>query len=117
MKLNYFLTFICFAIAGLSAFGFFMANAYDPYRVLITIGSGLSLFFTLGGLLALTSPNHGAITNVRVISVVFFIIMLIVHIIFSNIGIRFPPYIIITGILLVLYLLLCYLIIRVSDRI
>ncbi|MCL2762825.1 MAG: hypothetical protein FWD36_06440 [Treponema sp.] len=112
MKLNVVLTFIVIALAGLSAFGFYIANEGDIYRILITAGSGLSLVVTLGGLLALSSPNRGSIVNVRVVSGLFFLALLIVHIVFSFTGVVFSPYIIITGALLLLYILLCYLIIR-----
>ena len=112
MKLNVFRTFICIGLAGLSAFGFFMSNEADTFRVLITVGSALSLLITLGGMLALSSSNRGQIVNIRVISGIFFLLLLIVHIIFSFIGIRFPPYIILTGVLLLLHLLTCYFISR-----
>ena len=112
MKLNVFLTIISAAIAGLSAFGFFMTNEGDIYRVIITVGAGVSLFVTLGGMFALSSPNRGSIMNVRIVSGLFFIALLAEHIIFSYIGIRFAPYILITGILVLVYLLICYAIIR-----
>ena len=112
MKINIFLVFICAALAGLSAFGFYMANEGDTYRVLITVGSAISLFITLGGTLALTSPNRGSIVNIRVISGIFFLVLLIEHIIFSFSGVRFTPYIVITGILALFYILLCYITMR-----
>jgi hypothetical protein len=98
--------------AALGAFGFFITNANDTYRFLITAGSGISLFITLGGLLALSSTYRGLIVNVRIVSGIFFIALLIEHIIFSFTGINFPAYIIITGILILLYILICYVIIK-----
>ena len=112
MKLNVFLTFISIALAGLSAFGFFIANEGDTYRILITAGSGISLFVTFGGLLALASSNRGTIMNIRVVSALFLLALFIEHIIFSFTGVRYPPYVIITGALLVLYALICYITIR-----
>ena len=112
MNLNVFRTFICIGIAGLSAFGFFMSNEADAFRILITVGSIVTLFVTLGGLIALSSSNRGQIVNIRVISGIFFLLFFIEHIIFSLIEIRFTPYIIITGILLLLYFLTCYICIR-----
>ena len=116
IKLNTFLTFIAVALAGLSAFGFFIANEDDVYRILITCGSGISFFITLGGLLALASPSHGLTVNIRVVSGLFFTALMIEHIVFSFTGVRFPPYAIITGVLLVLYMLVCYLVIRALNR-
>jgi len=112
MKLDMIKTIITVALAGLTAFGFFVANEDDTYRILITIGSGLSVLLTLGGFLALASPNHGLMVNLKIVSCLFFIVLLIVHIIFSIAGIYFPAYIIITGVLIVIYLLVSYSIIR-----
>ena len=112
MKINTFLTFICFAIAGLSAFGFFIANSGDTYRILITAASGISLFVTLGGMIALSSSNRGSMINIRVVSGAFFLALLVNHIVFSFIGVKFTPYIIITGVLLLLYMLIYYVIVR-----
>ena len=76
MKINWFLFFIALAIAGLAAFGFYSANNNEVYRWLITIGAGLSLFITMGGVLALSSPNGGSL-NIKVTSILFFIALLI----------------------------------------
>jgi len=111
MKLNGFLILISAAIAGLIAFGIFIANAGDTYRVLVTIGAALSMFATLGGMMAVSSP-HGGTMNLRVVSGLFFAILLITHIVFSFVSIRLPPYVIITGILLLVYMLICYSIMR-----
>ena len=112
MKLNTFLTIITVAVAGLTSFGFFIANEGDTYRILITIGSGLSVLLTLGGFLALSSSNHGLMVNLKIVSCLFFIILLIVHIIFSIFSIYFPAYVVITGIILLIYLIICYFIVR-----
>jgi hypothetical protein len=111
MKINPFLTLIALAIAGLGAFGFFSANADESHRLLITIGAGLSLFITLGGALALSSPNGGTL-NIKVTSILFFIALLIEHLVFNFTAIRLTPYIIITGILLLVYVLVCYAVTR-----
>jgi hypothetical protein len=111
MKINWFLTFIALAIAALAAFGFYSANVDETYRALITIGAGLSLFITLGGILALSSPNGGSL-NIKVTSVLFFIALLIEHLVFGFTAIKLAPYVIITGILLLVYVLICYAITR-----
>ena len=117
MKLNVFLIFISVAVAGLSAFGFYMANEGDAYRILITVGSAVSLFVTMGGMLALSIPARGALANIRLVSGLFFLVLLIEHVVFSFTGILYPPYIVVTGILLVLYALTVYFLLRVSSRV
>ena len=112
MKINIVLLIISVVIAGLSAFGIFALNAESDFRILITIGCGLSLFVTLGGLLALSSERPG-MANIRALSGVFFAVLLIAHIVFSFTGVSITLYIIFTGIVLALYVLLCYLIRRV----
>jgi hypothetical protein len=107
MKINPILLIIALAIAALGAFGFYAANGNETYRWLITIGSGLSLFITLGGLLALSAEGR-TVVNIKVTSVLFFIGLLVEHIIFSVTALRLTPYVIITGILLLLFVLISY---------
>lgn len=107
---------IAAAIAGLSAFGFFMANEDDTYRLLITIGAGISIFVTLSGMLALSWTDYGSRVNFRVISGLFFAALMIEHIVFSFTGVRFPSYVIITGTLLVIYILVSYLSVRALNK-
>ena len=107
MKINPFLALIAFAIAALAAFGFYSANAGEPYRLWIMAGAGISIFITLGSVLALSSPNGGSL-NIKVTALLFFIALLVEHLIFSFTAIGLTPYIIITGILLLLFLMILY---------
>ena len=111
MKVNVVMLGIALAIAALAAFGFFSGNSGEAYRWVITIGSGITFFITLGGLLALSSP-HGGTANIKAISVVFFIVFLIEHLVFTFAPLRIEPYIIITGIVLLIYILIAYAINR-----
>jgi len=111
MKIDAIFAFISAGIAALVAFGIFMVNAGETYRILITVGSLLSLFVTLGGTLALSSPNGGT-ANIRVVSGLFFALLLVVHIVFSFVGVRLTPYVMITGILSLVYVLVCYSVVR-----
>ena len=107
MKINPFLAFIALAIAALAAFGFFSANAGEPYCLLITAGAGLSLFITLGAVLALSSPNGGSL-NIKVTALLFFLAFLVEHLVFSFTAIRITSYVIITGILLLFFAVVLY---------
>jgi hypothetical protein len=107
MKFNPVMLAIALAIAGLAAFGFFAGNSGEPYRWVLTIGAGFSLAVTLCGLLAF-STNGGTSVNIKVTSVLFFIALLIEHLIFSFTAIKLAPYIIITGILILVYVLISY---------
>ncbi|GHT79980.1 hypothetical protein FACS1894130_10290 [Spirochaetia bacterium] len=107
MKVNVVLLLIAFAIAALAAFGFYAGNGDETYRWVITIGFGVGLFVTLGGIFALSSANGGTV-NIKVTSVLFFIALLIENLVFSFTAVRLAPYIIITGILLLVYVLVVY---------
>ena len=93
-----------------------MANEDDAYRFLIAGGSFLSFFITLRGLLALSSRVQGLTVNIKVISGLFFTALLVEHIVFSFTGIRPASYIVITGILAVLYILISYILMRALRR-
>ena len=112
MKVNVFMLLIALALAALAGYGFFAANGGEVYRWLITIGSGLSLFVTLSGFIALAADGGGGTVNIKVTSVLFFTALLIEHIIFSFTGIAAAPYVIITGILLLLFVLISYAVVR-----
>jgi hypothetical protein len=108
MKVNWFLFCIAFAIAGLIAYGFFAGNIDSQYRIVIVSGAFLSCFVPLAGMLALKLDVRGGL-NLRLLSLLFVIGALVVNIVF-NLGSIFSltPYIIVMGILLLLYTLAMY---------
>jgi hypothetical protein len=108
MKVNPVLLVISLAMAALAAFGFYMGNEGETYRRLIAAGSGLSFFATLGGLLAFRAGGGGASVNIKIVSALFLIALLIDHLVFSFTAVRLTPYVIITGLLLLVYALICY---------
>ena len=112
IKIDIVLFIIAAVITGLLTFGIFLINGQSPIRILVTVGAGLTFFVTLGGLMAVTSSRTG-MANIKVVSSIFFVLFFLSHLLFSLIRVSFNPYIIITGILLSLYVLLYYLIIRV----
>jgi hypothetical protein len=107
MRVNVVLLIIAFGIAALAAFGFYAGNGDETYRWVITIGSGVGLFVTLEGIFVLSAANGGS-ANIKVVSVLFFIAMLIENLVFSFTAVRLAPYVIVTGILLLLYALIVY---------
>jgi hypothetical protein len=109
MKINVIMLIIALAIGALAGYGFFAANAADTYREVIALGAGLSLFVTLGGIIAVgAAAGRGGVGNIRALSAVFFVLFLVEQLIFSFVPFRLPPYIITTGILLLVYLLIGY---------
>ena len=112
MKINFVMLLIALAIAALIAFGFYSGNKEEPYVWLITIVSGIMGFVTLSGILAVGFDVRGSTGNVRVVSILFFIAGLVSNLVFTFVAMTPPPYIIINGILFLLYILIAYGIVR-----
>jgi uncharacterized protein with PQ loop repeat len=109
MKINPVMTLIALAIAALAAYGFYVWNNGEQGQWLITIGSGVTIFICLGGCLAVSGETRGLAGNIRVTSLVFLVIGIISHVIFSLVsGPGTAPYIIVNGIMLLLFVLIAY---------
>jgi hypothetical protein len=109
MKINPIMLIIAIAIAALSGYGFFAANGGENYQLVLTIGASLVLFVTLGGTIAIKSATgRGSVANIRVLSAVFLVLFVVEQVLFSFVPFHLPPYIIITGILLLIYILIAY---------
>lgn len=113
MKINPVFALIAFAISALAGYGFFAWNSGEPYQLPAAIGGGLTVFLPLGGLLAFTSDGYGAVGNVRALSVVFLLLEITGNIIFSIAKMATPTaYIIVNGILVLVYVLIGYAVSR-----
>ena len=112
MKINVVMLLIALAVAALIGFGFYSGNKENPYVWLITIASGVTGFVTLSGIIAISFPGRGGTGNVRVLSILFLIISLVSNLIFSFVILNLAPYIIVNGILFLLYISIAYGIIK-----
>jgi hypothetical protein len=112
MKINPIMLIVSFFVSALIAFGFYTANQGDVYRWLITIGSAFLCFVTFSGILAISFDVRGGTGNYKIVSALFFIIMLISNIIFNFLDFTLAPYIIINGILFLLFIVIEYAIIK-----
>ena len=109
MKINVITLVIAFAIAALAGYGFYAANnAETDLPLVIAIGGGIALFIPLAGAIAVsTEDDRGATLNIRMVSGIFFGITLITQIIFCFVPFS-PAYIIVTGTMFLIYLLIAY---------
>ena len=109
MKTNMTMLAVAGGIGALAGFGFYSGNSYSYYQLVFGIGAGLSMFVTLRGAIAIESAHsaHGLGTNLRLVSILFLIVFLVKHIILSFVQIPFAPYVVITGILILVYLVIC----------
>jgi hypothetical protein len=112
MKINPIMLIVSLFVSALIAFGFYTANRGEIYLWLITVGSAVLCFFTLSGILAVSFDVRGGTGNYKIVSALFFIIMLISNIIFNFLNFTLAPYIIINGILFLLYIVIEYGIIK-----
>lgn len=99
----------------MASYGFFASHAASGIRILLTAGAGVSLFLPLAGMLALGAKDGGTAVNLKVVSVVFFIVLLVEQLIFGFAAKSAAPYIIVTGILLLIYLLIAYSIAKALE--
>jgi hypothetical protein len=114
MKINPVFLLISLAIAALAGYGFFSLKSGETFQLLITIGVGLTVFITISGIIAIQSTGgRGGVGNIRAFSIVFLIIFIVSNAIFSSITLITPTaYIVINGILFLIYILIVYAINR-----
>jgi hypothetical protein len=114
MKVNPVFLLISLAIAALAGYGFFSWNSGEAFQLLIAIGAGIMVFITISGTIAIQSAGgRGSVGNIRALSIVFLIIFIISNVIFSFITLITPTaYIVINGILFLIYILIAYAVSR-----
>ncbi|GHV39117.1 hypothetical protein AGMMS50268_03450 [Spirochaetia bacterium] len=115
MKINPVMLIISLAIASLIAFGFYSGNKDETYQLLLTIGTGIFAFLTLSCTLAVSFDVRGGTGNVRIVSVIFFIISIASGLIFNFLNFSLAPYVIINGILLLVFILIEYAVIKALE--
>jgi FtsH-binding integral membrane protein len=110
MKINVIFALIAFAIAALAGYGFYAVNgAVMDIPLANALGGGIALFVALAGATAISSKDgSGSTMNIRLLSWVFFVLILVEQIIFCFVPFSLPPYIIVTGVFLLVYVLIAY---------
>ncbi|GHV79292.1 hypothetical protein AGMMS49944_10830 [Spirochaetia bacterium] len=111
MKINVILLAIAFAIAALAGYGFYAANGAETDIPLANaLGGGIGLFITLAGTIAVTPKNDGGggALNIRLASGVFFALILVAQIVFCFVPFTLAPYVVVTGVLTLVYVLIAY---------
>lgn len=107
MKINFVQLLVGVAISTLISYGLY--NFHDgENKILLSIGSFIFLSITLGLSIGASYEYPRTTTNVRVISGVFFLVGLISNLIFTFINFSEPSYIVINGILLLVFILVAY---------
>jgi hypothetical protein len=110
MRINVITLGIALAVGALAGYGFYAVNgAQNDIPLANALGGGIALFVTLAGAIAVgTKDETGGTLNIRLTSGIFFAVMLVEQIVFCFVPFSMPPYIIVTGILLLIYVLAAY---------
>lgn len=108
MKTNIFLTIISVALATLIGYLAFNVAEGKENDVVCGIGSTICFIGTLVPTIGLQYESVRLGVNIRVISAVFFLFFLISHFCFAAFEIEIPYYIVINGLLLVVYFAIFY---------
>ena len=107
MKINFVQTIIAIALSLLIAYGLYSFHESEN-KILLSVGSfvflAVTLILTIGSSFELPRTT----TNVRVVSGIFFVIALITNLAFTFLNFSVPNYIIINGILLLVFILITY---------
>lgn len=114
MKIDLIKALIAFAISGLIAFGFYTFSS-DLNRDLLTIGSLIFLSVTLIFSISISNNLPRTTTLIRITSIIFFIIALISNLLFLFIKFSQEVYIIVNGIMLLIYGLISYSIAKAKQ--
>ncbi len=114
MKIDFIKTLIAITISLLIAYGLYSFHESDN-KMLLSIGSFIflsaSLILSIGASFELPRTT----TNVKVVSGIFFAIALISNLIFTFISFSVPSYVITNGILLLVFVLIAYSILKVKQ--
>jgi hypothetical protein len=114
MKINFVQSIIAIAVSLLIAYGLYSFNNSEN-EILLSAGSFVFLAVTLINTIGVSFELPRTTTNIRVASGIFFAIALIGNLIFTVINFSVPSYLIINGILLLVYILIAYSINKVKQ--
>ena len=109
MKFNAVTSLIALAIVALLAFGLYSWCRFAELNLLVAIFGGVACLLTLGTSLGISFEQPRKSTNIKVLSSLFFTIFLISNVVFCCLAsFSVPVYVIINGVLLLLWFLSCY---------
>lgn len=104
-QVKFFQLIVAIALSALISFGFYSMDI-ESNKLLITIGGFVFFAITLGCTIGIRFETAGVSTNVRVLSSIFFVIVLVSHFVFSVFSSSVPLYVIVNGIVILVYALI-----------
>ena len=104
-QVKFFQLIIAIALSALISFGFYSMDI-ESNKLLIAIGGFVFFAITLACTIGIQFETAGVSTNVRVLSSIFFVVGLVSHIVFSFFSSSVPLYVIVNGIVILVYALI-----------
>ena len=114
MKINFIPTIIAITLSVLIAYGFYNFNDGEN-KILLSLGGFAFLATTLVGSIGINYEQSRTTTNIRAVSGVFFTVAFTSNLIFNFLNFSKPSYIIINGILFLMFILIVYSINKVKQ--
>lgn len=105
MKLNIVNTLVATATSALIAYGCYAICDYEEVQLLVTIAAFVQFLILSIGTIAVSLPEGRSTIMFRILSGVFFGIAVISNLIFACFDFSVPLYIILNGIVLLIYIL------------
>ncbi len=107
MKINFIKSILALALGLLMSYGLYSFSGGEN-KILLSAGSFIYFAITLITLFSISFEQPRTTTNIKVISIVFFMIGFLSNVIFTFINFAIPIYIVLNGILLLLFILTTY---------
>lgn len=114
MKVNFVKSVIAIAISGLIAYGFYAFHNGEN-KLLLSLGCFLFTATTLLLTIGINFEFPRTTTMVRTVSGIFFVVALLSNFIFSFTDFSVPFYVIVNGILALIYVLIAYTISKAKQ--
>lgn len=116
MKPNIFLALIAVIASVLLSFLIFKISEGCQYQWLYCIGSGIIFMLNLIPLIGIKLSNTRVNVNFRTLSTLFFVINLVLQVIFAVCEVKDWVYIIISGLVLIIYITVIYKMAHLNDE-
>lgn len=117
MKISYFYLLLSFiAMASIGYLAYHIANTNNDHNdVIVGIGTAICVIATLGTGLSLSLENSRMNVNMKVLCILAFIILMVVNFCFAGFGVSMPYYVIIVGLLLIIFAGVIKKILEIKD--
>jgi Na+-transporting NADH:ubiquinone oxidoreductase subunit NqrB len=109
LKINVVPTILAVALSILMAYALYVYTDCAANKWLVAVGGGVMSLGSLFGLMGFTKEPTRTMSLMRVLSLLFFVIMLISSVVFCSIGeFKAPTYVIVNGAIFLIYVLTIY---------